>query len=101
LGKMVAPPAANGLASLTSLADLANLTSVPLPSTLLPDLESLQIENVQVLPEIEEALEQVTLAMSEVSNFSISLSPAPTKVADIQGSMTKVGGQVQSTLTSL
>ncbi len=101
LGKMVAPPAANGLASLTSLSDLANLTSVPLPSTLLPDLESLQIESVQVLPEIEEALEQVTVAISEVSNFSISLSPAPTKVADIQGSMTKVGGQVQSTLTSL
>lgn len=101
LGKMVAPAAENELSALTSLADLAEISALPLPSTLLPDLTSLQIENVQVLPEVNQALEQVKLALSEVSNFSISLSPAPIKVADIQASMTNIEGKVNNTLSSL
>jgi hypothetical protein len=101
LGKMVAPSSESDLSALTSLADLAQVNALPLPSTLLPDLTSLQIENVQVLPEVNQALEQVNLALSEVSNFSISLSPAPVKVADIQTSMTDVDGKVKNTLSSL
>jgi hypothetical protein len=101
LGKMVAPPSADGLAELASLADLAQLDAVPLPSTLLPDLSALQIEEVQVLPEMNQALEQVDLALSDVSNFSISLSPAPNKVADIETAMQQAGAGAQSSISSL
>ena len=101
LGKMVATSAASGLSSLTSLADLANLTSIPVPSMLMPDLTSLQIEGAQVLPEVEQAMEQIQVALSEVSDFSISLSPAPSKVLDIQSAMTKAGSDAQAKLTSM
>jgi hypothetical protein len=101
LGKMVAPQSGSDLSALTSLADLAQMNALPPPSTLLPDLTSLQIETAQVLPEVNQALEQVNLALSEVSNFSISLSPAPIKVADIQTSMTDVEAKVKNTLSSI
>jgi len=99
LGKMVATSAVSGLSSLTSLADLANLTSIP--SMLMPDLTSLQIEGAQVLPQVEQAMEQIQVALSEVSDFSISLSPAPSKVSDIQSAMSKAGSDAQAKLSSM
>jgi hypothetical protein len=96
LGKMVATSAVSGLSSLTSLADLANLTSIPVPSMLMPDLTSLQ-----VLPQVEQAMEQIQVALSEVSDFSISLSPAPSKVSDIQSAMSKAGSDAQAKLSSM
>ena len=95
LGKMVATSAASGLSSLTSLA------SIPVPSMLMPDLTSLQIEGAQVLPEVEQAMEQIQVALSEVSDFSISLSPAPSKVSDIQSAMSKAGSDAQAKLSSM
>jgi hypothetical protein len=68
---------------------------------LLPDLKSLQIEGAQVLPEVEEAIEQIQVALSEVSDFSVSLSPAPSKVMDIQSAMSKAGSDAQAKLTSM
>jgi hypothetical protein len=101
LGKMVATTAASGLSSLTSLADLANLTSIPAPSMLLPDLTALQMDGAQVLPEVEMAVEQVQIAIGEVSDFSVSLSPAPAKVLDIQSAMSVAGSDAQAKLSSL
>ncbi|MEY3654926.1 MAG: hypothetical protein RL739_3096 [Pseudomonadota bacterium] len=101
LGKMVATSAASGLSSLTSLADLANLTSIPAPSMLMPDLTALQIDGAQVLPEVDQAIAQMKTAISEVSDFSVSLSPAPAKVLDIQSAMSIAGGDAQAKLSSM
>jgi len=100
LGKMVATSAASGLSSLTSLADLANLPTIPTPSMLMPDLTAMQIEGAQVLPEVDEAMEQIEMALTEISDFSMSLTPAPTKVLDIQTAMTQAGSDAQAKLTS-
>ena len=100
LGKMVATSAASGLSSLTSLADLANLPTIPTPSMLMPDLTGMQIEGAQVLPEVDEAMEQIEMALTEISDFSMSLTPAPTKVLDIQTAMTQAGSDAQAKLTS-
>ena len=100
-GKMVATSAASGLSSLTSLADLANLTSIPAPSMLMPDLTALQMDGAQVLPEVEQAMAQIQVALSEVSDFSVSLSPAPSKVLDIQSAMSKAGSDAQAKLSSM
>jgi hypothetical protein len=86
---------------LASLADLASLTSLPIPSLILPDLSALQIEGAQVLPEIEDSIAQMKAATDKVSNFSISLSPAPSKVADITTSMTSNGAKVSSVLAAM
>jgi hypothetical protein len=67
---------------------------------LMPDLTAMQIEGAQVLPEVDEAIEQVQLALTEITDFSLSLSPAPTKVLDIQTAMNKAGSDAQTKLTS-
>lgn len=101
LGRMVPAPTTSSLSSLASLSDLASLPSLPLPSLILPDLSSLQIEGAQVLPEIESAISEVSAATATVSSFSISLSPAPSKVADITSSMNSGGTKVASSLAAM
>lgn len=101
LGRMVAPPSAGGFSSLASLADLASLPSLPLLSMVLPDLSSLQVEGAQVLPEINDSIRQVSAATATVGNFSISLSPAPSKVADITSSMRTRAARVDSALSAM
>jgi hypothetical protein len=46
-------------------------------------------------------MEQIQVALSEVSDFSISLSPAPSKVSDIQSAMSKAGSDAQAKLSSM
>ena len=68
---------------------------------LMPDLTALQIDGAQVLPEVDQAIAQMKTAISEVSDFSVSLSPAPAKVLDIQSAMSKAGGDAQAKLSSM
>ena len=67
----------------------------------MPDLTSLQMDGAQVLPEVEQAMAQIQVALSEVSDFSVSLSPAPSKVLDIQSAMSKAGSDAQAKLSSM
>ena len=78
------------------------LSGVPVPPPpLLPLLEELQIEGAEVLPEIEQSLEQVELTIGEIQAAPVSLAPTPSKVPGIETAMTEAGASITSTLDKL
>lgn len=74
--------------------------SPPVPP-LLPVLEELQIEGAEVLPEIEQSLEQVDLTIAEINLAPVSLEPTPSKVPAIETAMTEAMTSVTTTLDKL
>lgn len=81
-----------------SLAQLLAPVPTP-PPALLPVLEEVQIEGAEVLPEIEQSLEQVDLSIGEIG--SVSLEPAPSKVPDIEKAMNEAAAGAQADLGKL
>lgn len=78
------------------------LAPVPAPPPpLLPVLEELQMEGADVLPEIEQSLEQVDLTIEEINLAPVSLEPAPSKVPDIETAMTRASTSVTDALDKL
>jgi hypothetical protein len=71
------------------------------PPPLLPLLEEVQIEGADVLPEIEQSLEQVDLTIGEIKVAPVSLEPTPSKVPAIETAMTEAGASVTSSLDKL
>ena len=71
------------------------------PPPLLPLLEEVQIEGAEVLPEIEQSLEQVDITIGEIKLQPVSLAPTPSKVPGITTAMTDVSASVTATLDSL
>ncbi|MFN3568848.1 MAG: hypothetical protein ACK4VX_01155 [Polaromonas sp.] len=99
-----AAPAVSG-ATVASTAPLVNLNHLPAtptpPPPLLPLLEELQIEGAEVLPEIEQTLEQIDLTMGSIDLAGVSLEPAPSKVPLIETAMTDASSSVTKTLDDL
>jgi hypothetical protein len=60
-----------------------------------------QIEGADVLPEIEQSLEQVEVTLGEIKLAPISLEPTPSKVPAIEEAMTQAGASVTDTLGKL
>jgi hypothetical protein len=82
--------------------NLNNLPPAPLPPpALLPLLEELQIEGAEVLPEIEQTLEQIDLTMGSIDLAGVSLEPTPSKVPLIETAMTDASSSVTKTLDDL
>jgi hypothetical protein len=78
------------------------LAAVPVPPPpLLPLLEEVQVEGAEVLPEIEQSLEQVELTIGEIKVAPVSLEPTPSKVPGIESAMTEAGASVTSELDKL
>lgn len=98
-GRLVAPPAA--AASAADLPPLSEAPAVAAVESLLPALEDVQIEGAKVLPELEQSLAQVDSAVASVGAASLSLDPAPAKVAEIQAAITDASGRASSTLGEL
>lgn len=102
-GRLVAPStsamSAAAVAALPALATLA--PEIPVVENLLPALEDIRIEGAEVLPELNQSLEQVTAAIATVSEASLSLDPAPAKVAAIQAEITAAASKASSDLSSL
>lgn len=71
------------------------------PPPLLPLLEEVRIEGAEVLPEIEQSLEQVNISIGEIQLAPVSLEPAPSKVPAIQDAMQQAGDDVTGTLDKL
>jgi hypothetical protein len=71
------------------------------PPPLLPVLEEVQMEGAEVLPEIEQSLEQVDITIGEIKVAPVSLEPTPSKVPAIGTAMTEAGADVTSTLDKL
>ncbi len=68
---------------------------------MLPVLEEVQMEGAEVLPEIEQALDNIESTMGNVDTASVSLTPAPSKVPEIQTAMTNASSNITATLNAL
>lgn len=85
----------------STLINLNNLPDKPPVPPLLPLLEELQIEGAEVLPEIEQTLEQIDLTMGSIDLAGVSLEPTPSKVPLIETAMTDASSSVTKTLDDL
>ncbi|HEX8609692.1 MAG TPA: hypothetical protein VF800_00180 [Telluria sp.] len=101
-GRLVAAGAAGAaaVAALDALPSLAALPKVPVVVPLLPVLEELRIEGAEVLPELDQSLAEVKLSIAKFSGASLSLDPAPDKVAQIAAAMKAAADEAQTTLAS-
>ena len=100
----VAPTSSAASAAASALADLAPLSDVPVVAALPPllaVLEDVQIEGAEVLPEVDQSLEQIGVTLDSVEAASASLEPTPSKVPEIQSAMETTSADVTAMLDSL
>jgi hypothetical protein len=101
-GRLVAPPgSAMSVAALSALPALSTLPQIPVVENLLPVLEELRIEGAEVLPELDQSLEQVNASIASVAAASLSLDPAPNKVADINAALLEASSRTTDALGAL
>lgn len=101
-GRLVAPAsAAMSAAALSALPSLSVLPQIPAVLNLLPVLEDIRIEGAEVLPELDQTMVQVTASIDSVTSASLSLEPAPNKVADIETSLSDATSRTTSALGAL
>lgn len=99
---MPAAPAPPAVAEPPAVNLAALLAPPPPPDPpLLPVLEEVQMEAVEVLPEIEQSLEQVNVSIGEINLAPVSLEPTPSRVPLISQSMTDASTSITSTLDGL
>lgn len=84
-----------------TIVNLNTLVDEPPVPPLLPVVEEVQIEGAEVLPEIDQTLEQIELTMASIAEVTVSLEPVPLKVPLIQKSMNDASATVDKTLGDL
>jgi hypothetical protein len=103
-GRLVAPPSAGAAAAVAALEDLPALSSLPQLDaivSLLPDLEDLRIEGAEVLPELDQAMTQIDAVIASIGSASLSLDPAPDKIAPINVSLSDATSRTTAALAAL
>jgi len=101
-GRLVAPPAtAAAVAALAKLPALASMPAIAVPLNLLPVLEDIRIEGAEVLPELNQSLAQVKATIATIGSASLSLDPAPSKVAAIRTALATATSKTTTTLGEL
>lgn len=104
-GSSAASASSSAASAISSSSELVSLNAITPPVVpeipLLPVLEEVQMEGAEVLPEIEEALENINATMGSVDTASVSLEPAPSKVPEIQTAMTSASSKITGTLNAL
>lgn len=101
-GRLVAPStAAMSAAAVSALPALAEVPAIPAVVDLLPVLEDIRIEGAEVQPELDLALEQLATAIASMGEASLSLEPAPTKIAAITTSITDAASKATAALDAL
>lgn len=103
-GRLVVPAGAAtamSAAALSALPALSVVPQIPAVLNLLPVLEDIRIEGAEVLPELDQTMDQVTASIASVKAASTSLEPAPNKVADITSSITDATSRTTSALGAL
>jgi len=98
---MPAAPAPPAVAEPPAVPLSALAVEKPPAPPLLPILEEVQIEGAEVLPEIEQSLEQVDITIGEIKLAPESLEPTPSKVPNIAETMSGAAKSVTGTLDSL
>ncbi|MEO8024205.1 hypothetical protein [Polaromonas sp.] len=100
-GWPMVPAAEAAVPASSTLIKLNTLPDRPAAPPLLPLLEEVQIEGAEVLPEIEQTLEQIDLTMGSIDLAGVSLEPTPSKVPLIETAMTDASTSVTKTLDDL
>lgn len=86
------------MAGLPALSDVPVVPQLP---PLLDVLEDVQIEGAEVLPEVQQSLEQISVTLGSVQEASGSMAPAPNKVPDVKTAMDSTSAEVTSILDKL
>lgn len=97
-GRLVAAPTASAAATLATLPPLSSVPAVAPPPNVLPAVEEARIESAEVLPELDQSLEQVNATMGQVDSASASVAPAPDKVPDISTAMQEAAQRAQQAI---
>jgi hypothetical protein len=101
LGRLSVPPSAAAASALAGLPALSDVPVVPQLPPLLDVLEDVQIEGAEVLPEVQQSLEQISATLGSVQEASGSMAPAPSKVPDVKTAMDTTSADVTSILDKL
>jgi hypothetical protein len=101
-GRLVAPASASmSAAAVSALPTLAEIATIAVLADLLPALEDVRIEGAEVLPELNQSIEQVEAAIASVSAASLSLEPAPSKIAAIRTAIADASAKATAALGEL
>jgi hypothetical protein len=92
-----ATPAATA-AALAAMPALASVPAIVPPPNLLPLVEDVRIEGAEVLPELNQSLDQVTATIGKIEAASADVQPAPNKVPDITEAMKAAADRAQQSL---
>lgn len=84
-----------------AVVNLNLLSDPPAVIPTLPALEEVQIEGAEVLPEVDQSLDQIGLAIGTMDGASVSLAPAPTKVPTITTAMTEASSAITKALDEM
>ncbi len=100
LARLSLPPdsSASAIDALPALTDVPTAPELP---PLLPALESVQIEGAEVIPEVNQSLEQISLSLESIDGVAVSLAPTPSKVPEVKESMTQASAELRATLDDL
>jgi len=102
LGRLTAPP--NSASASSALADMPALSDVPVvptPPPLLDVLEEVQIEGAEVLPEVQQSLDQISVTLGSVKSASTSMEPVPNKVPEVKTAMDSTSAEITQALDKL
>jgi hypothetical protein len=103
LGRLTAASTASTSSSspLAGLPSLSDVPVMPVLPPLLDVLEDVQIEGAEVLPEVQQSLEQISGTLKSVQGASGSMAPAPNKVPDVKTAMDSTSADITQTLDKL
>jgi hypothetical protein len=100
-GRLAPAPAAAGAGSeggLSQLPPLSDVPGVPRGENLRPALENIQIEGAKVLPEVDQTLGEIGLALKRVEDTSLSVRPAPDGIDGIGSALDVAASEVSDKL---
>lgn len=100
MARLSLPPDTSA-AALEALPALDDMPSEPVLPPLLPALEEVQIEGAEVIPEVNQSLEQIDASIKSLDDVSVSLAPTPDKVPQVKESMTKASTNLRTELDKL
>ncbi len=88
-------------AAAAAAAAPADVVSAAAPASMLPQLEVVQIEGAEVLPEVLQTLDELEVALGTISVATVSLEPTPSGVSAINTELTGASTSITATLDDL
>lgn len=102
LGRLTAASSTNSSSSpLAGMPSLSDVPVMPVLPPLLDVLEDVQIEGAEILPEVQQSLDQISDTLKSVQGASGSMAPAPNKVPEVKTAMDSATTEITQTLDKL